>query len=61
MEREFTFGDSVRGRNGKTMLVEDVFPPFFKFRFRCKWVDDTGEIQRQDFRREDLELVCSGE
>jgi uncharacterized protein YodC (DUF2158 family) len=55
---DIRLGDSVRARaSGLVMVVEEVFTPLFKYRFRCMWIDEEGSIRHEVFCREDLETL----
>ncbi|MDB5312885.1 MAG: hypothetical protein JWO38_7087 [Gemmataceae bacterium] len=53
---EFERGDRVKAMyvRGPTMVVEEVYQPFFNFRYRCRWTNEDGVEQVANFRVEDL-------
>jgi uncharacterized protein YodC (DUF2158 family) len=52
---EFAPGDRVRDRTfGQPMTVADVYPPGFKYRYRCVWTDGNGIQDHELFRAADL-------
>ena len=55
-ENEFKCGDRVLVKHGAgpTMVVEEVYLPFYYYRYRCCWTGDDGVIRREIFRGDDL-------
>jgi uncharacterized protein YodC (DUF2158 family) len=56
---EFKIGDRVRGKGvyGPDMIVQEVYAPVFKYRYRCVWQDAQGMPAHELFRPEQLERV----
>ncbi|MDB5309888.1 MAG: hypothetical protein JWO38_4090 [Gemmataceae bacterium] len=55
-KREHERGDRVKTKTdgSPSMVVDDVYQPFFSFRYSCKWTDENGVEQLDLFRFADL-------
>lgn len=52
---EFAEGDRVRDRTfGQPMVVEDVYPAGFRYRYRCVWTSAAGGPEHELFQAADL-------
>jgi uncharacterized protein YodC (DUF2158 family) len=52
---EFAPGDRVRDKTfGQPMTVADVYPPGYKYRYRCVWTDGNDNQEHELFRAADL-------
>jgi uncharacterized protein YodC (DUF2158 family) len=54
-DREFAVGDRVRSiSGGPEMLIEEVYPPAFQYRYRCVWFDSDGSAKSELFKEAEL-------
>lgn len=54
--KRFTRGDWVHHRpTGESMVVEEVYSPFFTSRYLCSWMDEEGNAQLDVFRVDEIE------
>ena len=57
-DRAFAVGDRVRNiSGGPEMLIEEVYPPAFHYRYRCAWLDSDGNSRHELFRESEIRLA----
>ncbi len=58
MDQEFARGDRVRAKGGgPEMVVQDVYAPVFRYRYRCTWTDPDGTPRVELFKAGEIEAA----